>query len=126
LPRTVLIVDDSPTIRGFARLFLKSLQVEVKEAEDGAQALAMVRASPPALAIVDVNMPGMDGLAFTREVRGDARAEIATLPVVLLTGDRAPELREKCREAGASDFLGKPLRGPELQELVKKLLRTAA
>jgi CheY-like chemotaxis protein len=126
LPRTVLIVDDSPTIRGFARLFLKSLQIEVKEAEDGAQALAMVRASPPALAIVDVNMPGMDGLAFTREVRADARAEIATLPVVLLTGDRAPELREKCREAGASDFLGKPLKGPELQELVKRLLRTAA
>jgi CheY-like chemotaxis protein len=63
LPRTVLIVDDSPTIRGFARIFLKPLQIEVKEAEDGAQALAMVRASPPALAIVDVNMPGMDGLA---------------------------------------------------------------
>ena len=61
MPRTVLIVDDSPTIRDFARLFLKSLQVEVKEAEDG-----------------------------------------------------------------ASDFLGKPLRGPELQELVKRLLRTAA
>ena len=126
MPRTVLIVDDSPTIRGFARIFLKPLQIEVKEAEDGAQALAMVRASPPALAIVDVNMPGMDGLAFTREVRSDARAEIATLPVVLLTGDRTAELREKCRAAGASDFLGKPLNGPELQELVKRFLRTAA
>ena len=126
MPRTVLIVDDSPTIRGFARIVLKPLQIEVKEAEDGEQALAMVRASPPALAIVDVNMPGMDGLAFTREIRGDARAEIANLPVVLLTGDRTAEVRERCRAAGASDFLGKPLKGPELQELVKRFLRNAA
>jgi CheY-like chemotaxis protein len=122
LPRAVLIVDDSPTIRGFARIFLKALQIEVKEAKDGAQALRMVRAAPPAVAIVDVNMPGMDGLAFTREVRGDVRPEIARLPVVLLTGDRMDELREKGRAAGASDFLGKPLKGPELQKLVTRFL----
>jgi two-component system chemotaxis response regulator CheY len=126
LPRTVLIVDDSPTIRGFAKVFLKPLGVEVKEAEDGAQALEIVRKSPPAVAIVDVNMPGMDGLAFTREVRADGRAEIARLPVVLLTGEASPDLREKGRAAGATDFLGKPLKGPELQAIVKRFLGTAA
>jgi len=125
LPRTVLIVDDSPTIRGFARIFLKPLQIEVKEAEDGAQALAMVRASPPALAIVDVNMPGMDGLSFTRELRADKRPEVSRLPVVLLTGDKSEELREKGRAAGATDFLGKPIKGPELQALVRKFLGSA-
>jgi two-component system chemotaxis response regulator CheY len=126
LPRTVLIVDDSPTIRGFAKVFLKPLGVQVKEAEDGAQALEIVRADPPAVAVVDVNMPGMDGLAFTREVRADARPEIAKIPVVLLTGDQAPEVKEKGRAAGATDFLGKPLKGPELQALVKRFLGTAA
>jgi two-component system chemotaxis response regulator CheY len=125
LPRAVLIVDDSPTIRGFARLFLKPLQIEVKEAEDGAEALRIVRAAPPALAIVDVNMPGMDGLAFTREVRAEARADIAGMPVVLLTGDRAEDLREKGRAAGASEFLAKPLKGPELVAMVKRLLGSA-
>jgi len=126
LPRTVLIVDDSATIRGFAKVFLKPLGVLVKEAEDGAQALEIVRADPPAVAVVDVNMPGMDGLAFTREVRADARPEIAKIPVVLLTGVEASEVKEKGRAAGATDFLGKPLKGPELQALVKKFLGTAA
>jgi two-component system chemotaxis response regulator CheY len=126
LPRTVLIVDDSPTIRGFAKVFLKPLGVEVKEAEDGAQALEIVRKSPPAVAVVDVNMPGMDGLAFTREVRSDEREEIARLPVVLLSGETTAELRERGRAAGATDFLGKPLKGPELQAMVKRFLGTAA
>jgi two-component system, chemotaxis family, chemotaxis protein CheY len=126
LPRTVLIVDDSPTIRGFAKMFLKPLGVEVQEAEDGAQALELVRKSVPAVAIVDVNMPGMDGLTFTRELRGDPRAEVAKVPVVLLTGEAAADLREKGRAAGANDFLGKPLKGPELQALVKRFLGTAA
>lgn len=126
MPRTVLIVDDSPTIRSFAKVFLKPLGVQVKEAEDGAQALEIVRADPPAVAVVDVNMPGMDGLAFTREVRADARPEIAKIPVVLLTGDDALELEKKGRAAGATDFLGKPLKAPELQALVKRFLGTAA
>ena len=120
MPRIVLIVDDSPTIRGFAKLFLRSLQVEVQEAEEGAQALQMVRANVPAVAVVDVNMPGMDGLTFTREIRADPRPEIRSLPVVLLTGDRSEEVRAQGRAAGASDFIEKPLKGPELQAAVKK------
>jgi two-component system, chemotaxis family, chemotaxis protein CheY len=122
LPRTVLIVDDSPTIRGFAKLFLKALPVEVAEAEEGRQALEIVRKSVPLVAIVDVNMPGMDGLSFTRELRADARPEVAGLPVVLLTGDAGVELREEGRAAGATGFLGKPIKGPELQALVKQYL----
>ena len=126
MPRTVLIVDDSPTIRGFAKVFLKPLKVEVKEAEDGAQALEIVRAEPPVVAIVDINMPGMDGLAFTRAVRADKSAKVAKLPVVLLTGDQASGLREEGRAAGATDFLSKPLKGPELQALVKRFLGSSA
>jgi two-component system chemotaxis response regulator CheY len=122
LPPTVLIVDDSPTIRGIAKIFLKPLSVDVVEAEEGSKALEMVRASVPAVAIVDVNMPGMDGLTFLRELRGDARPEIARLPVVLLTGDRSEETRRKGREAGATDFIEKPIKGAELQALVKKFL----
>lgn len=122
MPPTVLIVDDSPTIRGIAKIFLKPLSVDVMEAEEGSKALEMVRASVPAVAIVDVNMPGMDGLTFLRELRGDARPEIARLPVVLLTGDRSEETRRKGREAGATDFIEKPIKGAELQALVKKFL----
>jgi len=122
LPRTVLIVDDSPTIRGFAKLFLKQLPVDVVEAEEGMQALEMVRANPPDVIVVDINMPGMDGLAFTRELRSDAREELARLPIVLLTGDRSEQIRQKGRDAGASDFLEKPIKGAELQTVVKRFL----
>ena len=118
--RTVLIVDDSPTIRGFAKIFLQALKVQVVEAEEGMQALEIVRAQAPAVAIVDINMPGMDGLAFTREVRADPA--LSALPVILLTGDRSDTIREQGLAAGASDFLGKPIKGGELQALVKKFL----
>jgi two-component system chemotaxis response regulator CheY len=122
MARTVLIVDDSPTIRGFAKIFLKPLQVDVQEAEEGMQALEMVRASPPDVIVVDINMPGMDGLVFTRELRSDPRQEIAKLPIVLLTGDRSDQIRQKGRDAGATDFLGKPIKGTELQDVVKRFL----
>jgi two-component system chemotaxis response regulator CheY len=119
---SVLIVDDSPTIRGFAKIYLKPLNVAVQEAEEGLQALELVRSQPPAVAIVDVNMPGMDGLAFLRELRADARPEVAKVPVILLTGDRSEQIRDQGLAVGASDFLGKPIKGAELQALVKKFL----
>lgn len=123
---SVLIVDDSPTIRGFAKLFLKALAVEVAEAEDGAKALEIVRANRPIVAIVDVNMPGMDGLAFTRELRKHGDPALARLPVILLTGDRTKETKDKGQAAGANDLLEKPIKGPELQAMVKKYLGPAA
>ncbi len=122
---TVLIVDDSPTIRGIARIFLKALAVEIQEAEEGERALEMVRSAPPALVVVAVNMPGMDGLAFTRALRADASPAVAAVPVVILTGDRSESMREQGRAAGASGFLEKPIKGPELQETVRKFLRPA-
>jgi two-component system chemotaxis response regulator CheY len=122
--RTVLIVDDSPTIRSFARIYLKALGVEVSEAADGLQALELVRRAAPDVCVVDVDMPNMDGLTFIRELRKDPR--LAKLPVVLLTGDRTPEAREQGRLAGANDLVQKPIKGPELQEMVKKYLESAA
>jgi len=124
VPRTVLIVDDSPTIRAFARIFLKTLEVEVSEAEDGQKALLAVRASRPDLCVVDVDMPNMDGLAFTREVRKDP--QLSSLRVILLTGDRTQEAKDKGRAAGADDLVEKPIKGPEFLAVVKKYLEPAA
>lgn len=121
---TVLIVDDSSTIRSIARLFLTPLEVDVQEAEEGQQGLEMVRARPPAVVVVDVNMPGgMDGLAFTRALKADASPAVSGVPVVILTGDRSDLMREQGRAAGAADFLQKPIKGPDLQGVVRKFLR---
>ena len=124
MPRSVLVVDDSPTIRGFARLLLRSLDVKVVEAEDGAKALAAARASAPTLVLADVNMPVMDGLALTRELRKD-RA-LKDVPVLLLTGEKSDELQKKGREAGANELLTKPLQAAELQAAVRRWLKDAA
>jgi len=124
VPRTVLVVDDSPTIRGFARLLLRSLDVKVVEAEDGAKALAAARASAPTLVLADVNMPVMDGLALTRELRKD-RA-LKDVPVLLLTGEKSDELQKKGREAGANELLTKPLQAAELHAAVRRWLGDAA
>ena len=79
MPRTVLIVDDSPTIRGFARIFLKPLQIEVKEAEDGAQALDFIFCrgayagrsitDRPNLILLDLNLPKVDGKELLAAIR---------------------------------------------------------
>jgi two-component system chemotaxis response regulator CheY len=121
--RSVLIVDDSPTIRGFAKIFLKPLDVTIYEAEEGMQALEIVRQTPPSVALVDINMPGMDGLTFIRELRKDPRT--AALPVVLLTGDRSEETRQQGIAAGATDFIEKPIKGGELQAMVRRYLEAA-
>lgn len=124
MPRSVLVVDDSPTIRGFARLLLRSLDVKVVEAEDGAKALAAARANAPTLVLADVNMPVMDGLALTRELRKD-RA-LKEVPVLLLTGEKSEELQKKGREAGANELLTKPLQAAELHAAVRRWLGDAA
>ena len=124
MPRSVLVVDDSPTIRGFARLLLRSLDVKVVEAEDGAKALAAARASAPTLVLADVNMPVMDGLTLTRELRKDSA--LKGVPVLLLTGEKSAELQKKGREAGANELLTKPLQAAELQAAVRRWLGDAA
>lgn len=124
MPRSVLVVDDSPTIRGFARLLLRPLGVTVVEAEDGAQALAAARAAAPALVLADVNMPVMDGLALTRELRKDR--SLKDVPVLLLTGEKSEQLQQQGRAAGANELLTKPLQAAELQAAVRRWLEDAA
>lgn len=121
--RAVLIVDDSPTIRSAAKLYLRDLPIEVVEAEDGKAALDLCRSRPIAVVIADVNMPGMDGLVFTSELRHDPRREVASIPVLLLSGDRSEDLRARGRTAGANDFVEKPVKGPALAAAVLALLQ---
>ena len=124
MSRSVLVVDDSPTIRGFARLLLRALGVTVVEAEDGAKALAAARASAPAVVLADVNMPVMDGLTLTREIRRDSA--LKDVPVLLLTADKSEDLQRQGREAGANELLQKPLQAAELHAAVRRWLGEAA
>jgi adenylate cyclase len=117
----VLVVDDDPDMAGFlARLLTKQgLQADI--ASDGHVALAMIAASPPDMVLLDVQMPGPDGFEICRRLKGNDAT--ALLPVVLVTALEDQDSRVRGIEAGADDFLSKPVRREELLARVATLRR---
>jgi class 3 adenylate cyclase len=120
----ILVVDDQRTNAEMVAGLLRNLGYEVDVAEDGDSALRMVRAAPPDLVISDIMMPIMDGYELCRRVRADAAT--ALLPVVLVTSLDPQVERVKGIEAGADDFLSRPVNWAELFARVKRLLRVKA
>ena len=120
----VLVVDDTPAN---VKLFADLLQIKgyaVTTAANGEEALAKLAADCPDLVLLDVMMPGMSGYDVCRRIRADPAT--ALLPVVLCTSLDPQQERVKGIEAGADDFLSKPVNQPELFARVKSLLRIKA
>jgi CheY-like chemotaxis protein len=119
--KRILIVDDSGTTRAVIKVHLTGRSLEFTEAQNAEQGLKMT--SGVQLVIADINMPGgMDGLEFVRKLRAHADQAIRKLPIILLTGDKSEELREKGLKAGANAFVHKPVSSARLVEVVDKLL----
>jgi adenylate cyclase len=117
----VLVVDDDPDMAGFLARLLKQQGLQPDIAADGDTALAMIAASPPDLVLLDVQMPGPDGFEICRRLK--ANEATALLPVVLVTALEDQDSRVRGIEAGADDFLSKPVRREELIARVKTLRR---
>jgi CheY-like chemotaxis protein len=122
MKRTVLIVDDSDTIRYIIKQYLMKLKVDLLEADRADGGLRLLDSSPVDLVIADFNMPGMNGLEFVRRVRTSGRPEVGRLPILLLTGGKAPELERRALEAGASEFVRKPVSSAALTAVVRRHL----
>jgi two-component system chemotaxis response regulator CheY len=122
MPRSVLLLDDSPTVRSVLKIYLRPLDLHFVEAEDGADGLAIVRRGGIDVVVADVNLPGMDGLTFVRQLRADQDASIRSLPVLVISGDQTPTTRAEGLAAGASEFLSKPVQGAQLVAAVGRLL----
>lgn len=116
---TVLICDDDERLRELMRVTLE-LDYDCVEASDADSALELLRTTPPAVALVDVMMPGKSGIELLREVRADP--ELAGIPLIIVSAWTRESDREAASEAGADAFLGKPFEIGELRRMVAGLL----
>jgi CheY-like chemotaxis protein len=119
----VLVADDSKVVRVKTGRLLEKQGWQVLLAEDGAAALQLLDSHPPDLLITDVEMPGLDGFALTRQVRAHARG--ARLPVIMITSSDERH-RAEADAAGVDLLLGKPYAEETLLAQAQRLLGLAA
>jgi response regulator RpfG family c-di-GMP phosphodiesterase len=119
-PIRVLVVDDDPGLRALVRTSFEMAHVVVEEADSATSAAQHIAARHPDIIVLDVGMPGVDGITFCRGLKVDPQTR--DIPVVLLTGNAESELSGW--EAGASAFLRKPFSPLELLNVVERFAAT--
>ena len=105
-PRRILLVDDSDSIRRMLDWILRPLGFELLQASNGLEALDVLRREPVDLAIVDLNMPLMDGISLVREIR--ATPEWSEMPVIMMSTEGRDEDVRMALDAGVNLYLLKP------------------
>jgi two-component system chemotaxis response regulator CheY len=119
MSRTVITVDDASTIRRMISFTLRSAGHEVIEAVDGMEALNQLKLRGVDLVISDINMPRMDGIELTRQLRALDRHK--STPILLLTTESDPAMKAKGKQAGATGWLVKPFQQDQLLGVVAKI-----
>ena len=122
MTQTIIVIDDSDTVREQLSIVLTGAGYEIIEAEDGLEGARAIRENPAALlAICDVNMPKLSGLEMLTLLGGEGGG----IPVLMLTTEGRPDLIERARACGAKGWMVKPFKPTMLLATVKKLTRTA-
>jgi sigma-B regulation protein RsbU (phosphoserine phosphatase) len=120
---TILVVDDDRTTRRVLIRGLTEFGYPCEEAGSGPEALEMVRGQIPSLLLLDFHMPELNGAEVLSRLRTNADPAIAQLPAIMLTGDGGEDSEVRCLEAGANDFVTKPINLPVLRARIETQLR---
>jgi len=112
--RPILIVDDDQETLAVERAVLAEEGFSVREAHDGGEALVAIEADPPAMIVLDIQMPGIDGPTFACELR----TRLRHVPLVIVTG--APDPKHEADRCNAEAYLAKPFQANELLQLVRR------
>lgn len=121
--KRVLIVEDSPTMRQLLVFALRRLKdVEIVEAQDGMDALRKVSSDHFDLALIDINMPVMDGLKLISLIRGEE--SLQAIPIIVITTKGADEDRRRALTRGANEYLTKPIQANKVLALARTLLKS--
>jgi phosphoserine phosphatase RsbU/P len=119
----ILVADDDATSRKLLTRILTRAGFDCNEAPDGIEALKLLRDDPPSLLLLDYDMPGMDGAEVLKQLRRDGNAAVAQIPAIMLTGHGGEESEVLCLEAGADDFVTKPINDAVLRARIDTQLR---
>jgi len=121
--KRILIVEDSPTMRQLLVFALRRLKdVDIVEAHDGMDGLRKVSSDHFDLALIDINMPVMDGLKLISLIRGED--SLCSIPIVVITTEGANEDRERALSLGANEYLTKPIQANHVLTIVKGLMKS--
>jgi CheY-like chemotaxis protein len=118
-----LLAEDNESNLSVMADYLQSKDYQVVMAEDGRQAIERAKAERPDMIIMDVQMPGLDGLEAIRRIR--AEADLAAVPIIAMTGLAMPGDDRRCLEAGANDYLTKPVSLKVMLSTIQALLKPA-
>ncbi len=122
----VLLVEDEPISRVLIEALLDQVGLQVGIAPNGRQAVTAAQSGRYRAVLMDVQMPGMDGLDATRAIRTREKEQGGHLPIIALTAHAMPGDRERCLQAGMDDYLAKPLNKDDLYEVLNRHLTRAA
>ena len=120
MPTSILIADDYDDNRELLRLMLETDGYVIREARNGRECVAVARADPPVVALIDLSMPVLDGWDTLRELRADARTH--AVRCVAVTAFATDQDRQRVLDAGFDAYLAKPFRSRDLLDLVQRLV----
>jgi two-component system, chemotaxis family, chemotaxis protein CheY len=118
--KTILTVDDSASVRQMVKITLSAAGYGVVEADDGRDGLVKAKSNQINMVVTDLNMPGMNGLEFIRELR--QLPPYRGIPIVFLTTESDDGVKQQAKAAGATGWITKPFKQEQLLAIAKKLL----